>query len=85
MPWSDLLSAAGLAGEHLALAVDEHVLLQVGVGGERLLADGTDEGLHLLMNLNKRARPFLGHHVFFPNEDIPNVGIPNPEFPDFGN
>ena len=43
-------SPALLALEHLALAVHGHVLPQVGVGGERLVALGAGERLDLLVN-----------------------------------
>ena len=43
-------SPALLALEHLALAMHGHVLPQVGVGGERLVAFGAGERLDLLVN-----------------------------------
>ena len=43
-------SPALLALEHLALAMHGHVLPQVGVGGERLVALGARERLDLLVN-----------------------------------
>ena len=43
-------SPALLALEDLSLAVHGHVLPQVGVGGERLVALGAGERLYLLVN-----------------------------------
>jgi hypothetical protein len=56
------LSSTNFAREHLALTVDKHVLLQVGVGGERLVAARAHERLHLLVNLEQGRKGLLRQH-----------------------